>query len=91
MQSINGFNARYSATLEVSQEAVERSGRDVTLAALCGTKTESGKLQVSTYIDGGKGSGDIIWRKKETLVLVMPFVRQSIKSAHSPLLEHSIC
>lgn len=58
-QSINGFNERYSATLGSSQQAVERLGRDIALATMCGTKKESGKLQVSTYVDGGKGSGDV--------------------------------
>ncbi|CAN0288631.1 unnamed protein product [Ascophyllum nodosum] len=46
MHAIEVFNARHPQTLGTSQEGVERSGLEADLAALCGTETEPGKLQV---------------------------------------------
>lgn len=46
MQAIDGFNSRYPASHEGSEEGVEWSRRDADLAAFCGTEAEAGKLQV---------------------------------------------
>lgn len=47
MKAIDDFNTSYPATLGTSHQGVERSGLEAELAALCGTETQSGKLQVS--------------------------------------------
>ena len=54
MHAIGVFNVRHPQTLGTSQEGVERSGLEADLAALCGTETESGRLQVSEKAHCGK-------------------------------------
>ena len=54
MHAIEVFNARHSQTLGTSQKGVERSGLEADLAALCGTETEPGRLQVSDKGHCGK-------------------------------------
>ena len=54
MHAIEVFNTRHPQTLGASQEGVERSGLEADLAALCGTETEPGKLQVSDKVCCGK-------------------------------------
>ena len=54
MHAIEVFNATHPQTLGTSQEGVERSGLEADLAALCGTETEPGKLQVSDKVHCGK-------------------------------------
>ena len=54
MHAIEVFNAKHSQTLGTSQEGVERSALEADVAALCGTETEPGRLQVSDKVHCGK-------------------------------------
>ena len=64
MHAIEVFNARHPQTLGTSQEGVERSGLEADLAALCGTETEPGKLQVSDKVHCGK-IGEQVCRSRQ--------------------------